>query len=457
MIKTIKKQDYDKLKLTPISVNLEDVPQDTKAHMVNSAGVYPLVYLNTQIIRYGDIESFVLNGEDFYPTLKLTFKDTNGIFMTNAFVFDDYTVSIFLKSENENLKSIRLDFKITKFNKADNTKSVKENEIPINSYHLEGVINVNYLYICQQTSYKGLTSFEIIKRMADESGLGMASNVSNTSDRMTWLNPNKENYKFANWITERSYLNENSYFHCLIDFHYNFYFVDIEREFREDINKYKQILNSLYKQKYDFPNLDEKSEDVDIPVLTNDSSMENTSGYFDTYKMINQSSSISVKDGYLRKIMYYDTSGNWNERAGYNHEYVLDSNITPDSEETSVILKGKPGERDFYENHIRAYYGGFHDPDNVHENYDFSTILNATNKTDMKKLGVRLELLKLNFNLYRFQKVIVYIRTSVGMVDGYPSQYLSGIWLITSISFKFKDGMLKQILTLVKREIEPMT
>jgi hypothetical protein len=75
----------------------------------------------------------------------------------------------------------------------------------------------------------------------------------------------------------------------------------------------------------------------------------------------------------------------------------------------------------------------------------------------MKKLGVRLELLKLNFNLYRFQKVIVYVRTSVGMVDGYPSQYLSGIWLITSISFKFKDGMLKQILTLVKREIEPMS
>lgn len=458
MIRTILKPDYDRLDLSEIRINISDLPDGLKKYSVNRVGIIPIVHINTQVIEQADIEFLKINSDEFVPTFSIMFNDTNGIFMDEGIPFDDYKISIYIKSENSNLKSIRMDFKITHFKKVDNKKATRDGDALMNYYKVNGSLDMNYLYICETVAFRNQTSFQVLQTMCKDSGLGFASNISDTNDQMTWINPNAKRSDFIKKVSKKSYLSDSSFFYVAIDYHYQLYFIDVEKEFREDITKYQQVLNALFQEEHDFPllNQNNKQETTNIPILSNDESFEFGTGFFNTYKVLNNSTNISLEDGYLKRIQYYDTVGNAQEGTGYRHDYTLDSNITPGSERTSVILKGRPGDDRFYKSHVRTFYGGHIDGQNTHENYGISEMINQINLTDMYKLGMKIYITKPNYNLYKFQKVVIYLNSSIGMVDSYPNKYLSGIWLITSINFKYQDSKLTQEIMLVKREVEPL-
>ncbi len=190
-----------------------------------------------------------------------------------------------------------------------------------------------------------------------------------------------------------------------------------------------------------------QKNDLQPLTLTNDVSFEESNLYFDKYTVINKSSEVSLQKGYKSVIKYYNQIAK---------EYLLfNVDSITDNTNTKIILKGKPKDNKFRNENLDFIYKGKIDTDNSHINYLYSAIQNDRNITDVEKVGLEIEMKTPNYNLYRFQKVLVAISNqSKGVIDEFFNARLSGEWLVIDIKFRLIDAKYRQILTLVKRELE---
>jgi hypothetical protein len=182
-------------------------------------------------------------------------------------------------------------------------------------------------------------------------------------------------------------------------------------------------------------------------LLTNDIAFSESNLFFDKYTVINKSTSISLDRGYKTLIKYYN-------QVSKEYLFFKVDSIT-DSTNTKVILKGKPKDNQFRKENLEYVYKGKLDIDNSHINYLYADIQNDRNITDLEKIGLELEMKTPNYNLYRYQKVGVAISNQAkGINEEFYNARLSGDWLIIDIKFRLVDIKYRQILTLVKRELE---
>jgi len=169
--------------------------------------------------------------------------------------------------------------------------------------------------------------------------------------------------------------------------------------------------------------------------------------YFSRYKILNKSTSISISKGYKTVIKYY------NNISKEYLPFTLDS-ITDDAK-SKIILKGTPKDSSFANENLDYIYKGKLDPDNMHINYAYAQIHNDRNLVDLEKIGLEIEMQTPNFNIYKFQKILVLISNQAPNVqEGHTNQRLSGEWLIIDIKYKMMDLKFTQLVTLVKRELE---
>jgi len=419
-----------KLKAREISFDLP--PQkDQQREIVSNLGKIPFLWYNAYQIRPDNISYLSLTCKGVVPVLKVTFLDTYNLMKDKGFPLDDTKVSVFINTLSEQLKPIHLDFKISKFSVDGKT------------YNITGVLDVGDLYLKKFKSMSKMTSFKALKTIAEETGMGYNSNIDDTSDEMTWINTGKRLYEFIDHIVESSYKSDESYLLSYIDYFYNLTYVDIEKELNRDL-KQDLGVNSM--------GLDEiakvkDQEKVRRLFLTNDQSMRDSNNYFKEYKIINNSTRISLEEGYLTKVKFYDQT--------QKDFLVFDvDSITSEGNQT-IILKGGPQDEKFFSENINLIYNGKLDPDNMHKNYLYSSVQNQRNVVDLEKIALEITMGNANYNLIKFQKVHVIISNQHATPSAsHLNNRLTGDWFIIDISYIFDGKSYKQKVKLVKRELE---
>jgi len=416
------------IKIEPIKFNVRGESNKFKSEISNTIGWKPFVWYNGYQIS--DIKYFALYNDGLLPHITIIFTDTLNLMKDKMFPLDDTKIKIFLSSRTFNIRHIFMEFKIKSFS-----------IINEKTYNIIGVVNVNGLHVKNYKSYKQKTSFFALQDVCKEIGLGFNSNVNDSNDKMTWINPGLKVYDFINEVLKNAYISDESFVYGYIDYYYNFNYVDIQKELSRNIEEDKGIDTSGLNA-----HITGDDERVYTMTLSNDYSFRESDRYIKDIKVINNSTSISLEIGYINTSKFYNSL----------KKELLVFNIDPITldDGKSIILKGMPYDNEFYKINYSASYNGKMDEDNMHLNYNYSDSLNTQNIENLQKIGIKAILPNPNFNLYKFQKVRLLLtnKTPTPSSDIVINR-LSGDWLITDIKFIYKDGALNQELTLIKREL----
>jgi len=418
------------IKVEPIKIERKNESEKYLKEWSSNIGTRPFIWYNAYQIDDRDIQYFALYHDGLLPVVTITFKDSMNMMKDKAFPLDDTKIKIFLSSRTKNIRHILLEFKIANFSVNGEVYTVK------------GVLNVNGLHLRKFKSYSKKTSFFALQDICKEVGLGFNSNITDSKDQMTWINTGKKVYDFMDEILSYSYISDEGFSYGYVDFFYNFNYVDIEKELSRDASDDKGVDSSGLGK--DVTGDDKRVQKIS---LSNDRSLQETDSFISEYKILNNSTSVSLEKGYLNVSKYYDS---------FKKEYLVfdvDS-ITSEGSKT-IIMKGSPQDENFYKENVNTTYVGKLDPDNAHTNYNYSYVHNSQNIDDLQKIGIKLTLPNPNYNLYRFQKVILLITTKGSSPSAkIKNERISGDWFITEIKFIYSGGSYHQEVSLIKRELE---
>ena len=418
------------IKAAPIKFNLPP-QEDQQKEIAQSLGNIPFVWYNSYQINQKEIDFLQLSTSNNIPMVKLVFRDSLNLMKDKGFPLDDSKISIFINPRSKQLKPIHMDFKIIKFSVYNGV------------YNMTGVIDVNGLYITVFKSYPNMTSFDTLKTISKDIGLGFNTNIDDTDDRMTWINTGSEIVDFIDDIIDHSYKSDETYLLQYIDFYYNLTYVDVEKELSRDIKEELGVSNIGIE---DIAKLDNQ-EQVSKLFLTNDAAMSTSNSYFSSYRIINNSTLVSLKEGYLTKVKFYD------ELKKDFLVFDVDS-ITSKGDKT-ILLKGAPQDETFYNENINLVYSGKLDMDNMHKNFNYSPVQNARNISELEKIALEVNMRTPNYNLYRFQKISVLVSNQASTPSqSHINNRLSGEWLIIDIVYQFDGSSYTQVIKLIKRELD---
>lgn len=408
-----------------------DIPtsESKQQEVASSIGYQPFVWYLSYQLKY--IKSLILSSRGLLPTIKVVFTDTLNLMSGKGMPLDDSKFTVFLNSRTPSLRPIFMEFKISNFSKSGTT------------YTMEGICNVNKFFLREFESYSNMSSFDCLKEFARRADLGFNSNVDGSDDIMNWINPGTKGAKFVKDVISSSYRSDESFIWCYVDFFYNLNYIDVEEALKIDISEQVGVKNSGLEN---INGLTDKPEETNPLWLSNDASLDQTNQYFRDYKVINNSTNISLNNGYLAKSKFYDINDK-------NYLIFDIDSITSEGDKT-IILKGSPQDMDFFNSHIRAVYVGKLDSDNMHENFNYAVVQNEQNITDLQKIGLSIKLENPNYNLYRYQKVFI----TISAPTSYPqksqvSERLTGDWLIIDIDFVTIKGEVHQKVNLIRREL----
>ena len=427
--------DKPSITLPPIEFDITTSKQDNK-EIGFGLGFTPFFWYNTVQIPERDIRSLELFHEGITPMVSITFIDTLDVMRKEGAPLDDTRFEIFLSSGSENLKSIHLRFKLKNFQ--ENKKK---------TYTIIGTVDLSDFYNIVYKSYTG-TSFEVLKTISKELKIGFNSNITNTTDSMKWTNTGMVFKDFVSNIIEHSYISDSSFMLGYIDHYWCFNYVDIEKEWNRDISGDVGINSQGMSQISDTKS---ESEKILPLVLTNDPAENNTSFYFSSHVVNNNSTHQSVTKGHYTVTKYYDS--NTKSFLIFN----VDS-LTTNKDEV-ISLKGAPGDEKSFENNYRTNYLGRADMENIHKNYHYSETQNRVNLDNLVRITVDLELPQANYNLYKYQKVKINFQ-NLKRTPGSPSilnERISGEWIIIDIRYVWKRGSLSQRVKAARKELNKLS
>jgi len=421
--------DQPNLKLTSMDFDRQGTDTALSGQIATNIGLTPFMNYHGSQINDKDIQLLTLEHDGMIPKVNILFRDTNGM-MSKEPPRDDTTFEIFLQSRSVNLKSIHLKFKIEDFKKLES-----------NQYSLAGTLDISGLYRNKFTVKRG-TSFEVLREICKDLGLGFNSNIDNTKDNMPWRNIGDKQYKFVEEIIKHSYISEESFMAGYIDYYYCFNYVDIEKEMKRDISKDVGIDTGGVDQPGE-----KDSDKIGKLKLSTEKGLQSSNNYFIKVGERNESTKISMEQGYRTRTKFYDKVKKM--------FLVFDVDSTTTDGAKSHILKAKGNDKESFDNNYVTKYQGKIDTDNTHINYNYAVTQNRINLDNMMKNQMDISLPNANFNLYRFQKIqafVVKAAATVGAPEVVQWRY-SGEWMIASIKYNFKNGTLTQDITLARKEL----
>jgi predicted chitinase len=400
--------------------------------VASNLGNFPFVYYGSYQIEVQNIYFLSLYYVKSFPYISISFYDTLNLMKDKGMPLDDTKIKVFFNPRSSQLKEILLQFKITNF-------SVNESK-----YSIEGVIDADLLHVIQYKSYSQMTSHKVLQQVSRDIGLGFNTNIDDTNDKMTWINPGYYVSDFMEEVVSSSYKNDTSFIGSFVDFYYNFNLVDLNKELDRDISNDLTFSDiALFKAADN--NSTEQGGVVNL-ILTNDEAYRETNLYFTSYKIINNSTSVSLQAGYKNIMKYYDVD---------NKDFlVFDIESITSQDNSSIILKGAPQDDTFYSLNTNVYYLGKIDRDNSFVNYNYTILQNEKNLFELQKISMEITMGNPNFSLYKYQKVRVFISNQSNMVTAdIQNQRLSGEWLIMDIRYNLFEGKFIQIIGMIKREL----
>lgn len=420
--------DKPTIELKPIEFDATNNNQ-VNSEIGSGLGFTPFFWYNGFQIDQRYITSLDLYYDGLVPGVRIVFVDSMGIMKKDGFPLDDTKFEIFLNSGSKNIKSIHLKFKLKEFQ--ENRKK---------TYTITGILDLKDFYKIRYQSYKG-TSFETLRKISSELGVGFNSNIINTNDSMTWVNNGKLFPTFISDIINHSYISDTNYVLGYIDYYYCFNYVDIEKEWKRDISKDVGIASTGV----NYLNTKDQVEKVERLVLTNDKSQNSSPFNFTNYKVLNNSTKTSITKGHFLVSKVYDSIS--------KQFLVFDVDSQTSDISKNIVLKGAPADK--VDDNFRTRYSGKMDIENVHKQYYYAETQNRVNFDNLCKIQVDLDLPNANFNLYKFMKIqLNFINMKVSVNNDEISQKrLTGEWIITDISYSWRKGGLTQKVTAVRKEL----
>jgi hypothetical protein len=388
----------------------------------------PFISYNGIPISDREIVSMTLYHDGIIPKLDITFRDSTGI-LSKEPPRDDTKFDLYIGAKSNVLKSIHLVFKIEDYSKLEN-----------NLYQFFGTIDVSDLYRMKFKVYRG-TSFDALRAVCKELGLGFNSNIVNTKDEMPWRNIGDKRFKFIQHIIKHSYASEESFMSGYIDYYYCFNYVDIEKEMKRDIKNDVGVDTGKPDDGKDEPS------DVTKLILFSEKSYQLSCMYFQKVSERNESTKTSLEQGYKTRTKFYDKVKKM--------FLVFDVDSTTSDGSKSHILKGATNDKESFDNNYVTKYEGKIDTDNAHKNYNYAVTQNGINLDNMLKNQMDIRLPNPNFNLYKYQKIQVNVVKDQGLHTNPEiiEWRWSGEWLILDIRYEFSKGRLSQFVTLVRKEM----
>jgi hypothetical protein len=439
-INTIKNLSNDKA---------EEVFTDLHGASLQEIGKLPLLWYNGIQIPPKYISSLHLDSNGFLPRLVAYFFDQTSEMISGGFALDNTIISLYIDSrtkdsgQNPALRPIRMDFKIIDYGYLEDS----------GLFFVQGVPNVDDLYLQQINSYPESTSYNVLDEISEAIKLGYSSNMSLSNDTMNWLNVGLENYEFIRDVTSKGYIDDDSFLTSYIDYYYYLNYINVETQFKENINEQTGILTMAGE------GLNEADSQIvaDLFLISRKTAYETRyNNTYDYYEVLNKSTKVSLRNGYRTELYYYDRTGNWEQKAGS----FLKFNIETNTDGTGIVLKSFPNDTNdggFFKKNTKSIYLPPVDIDNTHVNYNYADIINAYNLDEIDKVSIKVTLTEPNFNFYKCQKIKIVILDFVpGKQDNdlMVNQRLSGGWLIKAINYNYSPDIgLKQDLIMVKREL----
>ncbi len=440
MIEVIRHTEI-KLKEIVFAFN-EDQPDKALSDYVESFNLFPTVLIGKsdnsiiQTIDPGLIDNIKLTNSKFLPEIEMLCKDDIGILMDSLFPLDyDTILSIFVKSTSEETLPIRMDFKIIEFNpiktSVDSTDKI---------FIIKGILNVEKLHYTTFEVFPQKTSYNLLDDLTKTLKLGFATNISNTNDNMSWINPADTYLNFIQNVTKRSYISDDSFVWSFIDFYYNLNFVDIEKELY-DKPKNIQSLNSTT-----INTTDEESEDdwVELYLSTSDN-LGATNKYISKYNLNNKSLKSNLESGYQYSTRWFNKSEN-------TIEHVLTRENKTENKNLTQLITEEP----ISDMNWGGSFLGKVDEDNVHKNYHLALTINEFNISKLHKVVMTVTLQTTNFEVRRFQNIAVDF-VDINLLNDATAdikEKLSGYWFVTGIDYSFSKNIgATQEVTMVRRDL----
>jgi hypothetical protein len=418
----ITKVDPNKIKLDPLVIpNLETkagtpgagapaMPVSPSKMMGNGM---PLIALGGDVIEGSTITDMSVRiGFSFLPSISFSFQDVDKKYKGSRTIGDGEVISLFLRGPGDDkfYKPVRIDFDLTSFNELGDT-----------TYKISGRMRIPNLYRDACTSLKE-TSFNATLKLANQYGLGYASNVTETKDEMNWINPTDYPIDFIESIAKCAHTDDTSFFNVFVDQYYNMNFVELNRIYDHDgsvsvVKNYGAIDFSASPTSYPEAN----NKGVNLPqIYGNNESFQGNGKYIREYKPYNRSNEITKETGYRKFSQYYDM-----KEKKFISEYV--EALSNTGNDKAILLKGRyvPDDknpssfvREFEKGdaktpvdkqlNYKIKYLGKHG-DNVHPNFAYSAVANSQNMKEIDKFGMEILLDTLDQTIMMYDRIFLTI------------------------------------------------
>lgn len=447
----------------------------------------PLVIINNYNFQDEDIQSLEINLSGPLPVINVTVGDSQGKFMVDTFPRDGDTISVRIGAKQKNVyKDIRIEFDIT--NVQMPPKSGPEIGSNAVKYTFKGMMKVPGIFADKCIAYESANSIEHMIKIANELGLGLATNIEMANDTMKFIVAYENMLDAIKNRVEHSYVSDDSFQTFSVDPYYYINYVDLNAiiNSEEDI---EQVLTSFANDIDNDTNAgvqfdqDKSIRNIEVPLLlSNHENYGDTSMHITRFALKNRSGEALRANGYKRNIEYFE-----NDSPEGLVNFGIEALTSKQLRDIEEPLKGRRDEERYKTENKTKYMGRLDtDPNtaNTHINYNYARIHNQQNLDELKKLTLEVELAAFNPGLHKYQKlpIVIYHYTTpqikasdsvklakkaenfdaaatsdddVQIGDNATlDEFLTGYYVIGDIKYRYssKVGRIIQVLTLLRRE-----
>ncbi len=196
---------------------------------VSVGKMFPLARVRNTVIGYMEIVSFdLIIGESFLPKMTITVDDSNFLLRQQDFSKGIDIITIFVgNAQDTTYRPIKNDYLITDIDSSPGSPLIT----------FDAVLHVPELYNAVNSGFENLSSFDTLKQVAKEIGLGFSSNVSNTNDAMNRIRYGRNNIFIYNTVSN-AFRDNTSGFIVFVDQFANLNFIDVSTSINESPSTY---------------------------------------------------------------------------------------------------------------------------------------------------------------------------------------------------------------------------
>jgi len=431
----------------------------------------PVVFINGYFVDKF-LMDFSLDLNEILPVVSFKFYTGIATFLAVSYPKDGDIVSIYIRSNVNVYKPVRMDFNILSVD--SNVSDMPDGDMIVFSILGECRVPGFYSEVCK--AYRNKTSYDTLFQVSQDLNLGFATNDPNMNDTMTWICPNLSYYNFIKDVSLSSYKDDRSFYATWVDIYYNLNFVNINNQLEaQDVAQTVKVQVGAGKGAANdtlFPGIELLP--VDLPLLiTNSLSYAGYPFYINGYTLISEAGNTTNKMGYVQVVQFYDENTEYKESAAVKSvSYSIQATTTEDVQENMVLQRGRASEKEYLKE-VRKKWMGILDSGaegQVHPNYLQARVQNPLNLSDVTKFTLQVETISYFAGFYRGQCVPVAIYTikkgprmeNTGISNDQKSsnssgiildQFLSGTYVLMGYTIGWDTARgFYQVLNLCKRE-----